>query len=496
MFRFISKTSAAVLMALCISAITFPTASIADGGSLTWTQTDEDPQYWSAIAASYDGIKLVAASVTGNPIPDHGRIYTSDDSGVTWTRRHPTVALLDWQSVASSSDGQKLVICWTNFDGEGEIYTSIDSGVTWNKASAPAKNWVAVTSSADGNKLAAAARGAELDNAPGEIYTSADAGATWVLREDAGLRQWSSIASDSSGNKLVAVDRRNEFVIPNRRGFIYTSSDAGLTWIEHDAPLSAGLVTNTDNQSWNSVTSNQDGTRLVAGGLAGVNSFGGIFMSSDSGETWIENSPIQDRWASVSTSNSGKIIIASPIGGRLYVSNDYGETWTAQTSIEGYPNWTTSVVSRDGSLLIAGENNDSEEPGGYLWTTSLPAEPTDDSDAAAEAARVAAAVAEAARVAAAVAAAEAARVAAAVAAAEAARVAALNAALASDAAKRALDQKQMSELISVIPSIAGLALNIGTLTDSLLLKQKCVKGKTTKLVKKGAKCPKGYVKRK
>ena len=103
------------------------------------------------------------------------------------------------------------------------------------------------------------------------------------------------------------------------------------------------------------------------------------------------------------------------------------------------------------------------------------------------------AAAEAARVAAAAAAAEAARVAAA---AEAARVAALNAALAADAAKRALDQKQMSELLSVIPTIAGLALNIGTLTDSLLVKQKCVKGKTTKLVKKGAKCPKGYVKRK
>ena len=400
MLRFVSKLPVAVLMVLCVSAISFPTASVADGGSLTWTQTEEGPQYWSAIAASYDGSKLVAASVTGNPTPPeayHGRIYTSVDSGVTWTLRHPTVALVDWQSVASSSDGQKLVICWTNFDAEGEIYTSVDSGVTWQLTSAPARNWVTVTSSADGNKLAAAARGDETDNAQGEIYTSVDAGATWVLRASAGLRQWSSIASDSSGNKLVAVDRRNEFVTPNRRGFIYTSSNAGLTWIEHDAPLSAGLETNTENQSWNSVSSNGDGTRLVAGGLSGLNSFGGIFTSSDSGETWIENSPIQDRWASVSTSNSGKIIIASPIGGRLYVSNNYGETWTAQTSIEGYPNWTTSIVSRDGSLLIAGENNDSQEPGGYLWTTSLPAEPNDDSDAVAEAARVAAA-AEAARV--------------------------------------------------------------------------------------------------
>ena len=75
-------------------------------------------------------------------------------------------------------------------------------------------------------------------------------------------------------------------------------------------------------------------------------------------------------------------------------------------------------------------------------------------------------------------------------AAEAARVAA-----AAEAAKKAKEQKELTELISVIPSIAGLALNLGDLTNSLL-STKCVKGKTIKYVKKGAKCPKGYVKKK
>ena len=77
------------------------------------------------------------------------------------------------------------------------------------------------------------------------------------------------------------------------------------------------------------------------------------------------------------------------------------------------------------------------------------------------------------------------------AAAEAARVAAANAA--AEAAKK---QKELTELLSVIPSIAGLALNLGDLTNTLLLKQKCVKGTKTTYVKKGAKCPKGYVKKK
>jgi hypothetical protein len=75
-------------------------------------------------------------------------------------------------------------------------------------------------------------------------------------------------------------------------------------------------------------------------------------------------------------------------------------------------------------------------------------------------------------------------------AAEAARVAAV-----ADAAKKAKEQKELTELLSVIPSIAGLALNLGDLTNSVLT-TKCVKGKTIKYVKKGAKCPKGYVKKK
>ena len=87
------------------------------------------------------------------------------------------------------------------------------------------------------------------------------------------------------------------------------------------------------------------------------------------------------------------------------------------------------------------------------------------------------------------------------AAAEAARLAAIEAArlaaakAAEEDARRAREQKELTELLSIIPSIAGLALNIGDLTNSLLT-TKCVKGKTVKYVKKGAKCPKGFVKKK
>ncbi len=98
-------------------------------------------------------------------------------------------------------------------------------------------------------------------------------------------------------------------------------------------------------------------------------------------------------------------------------------------------------------------------------------------DIAAEAARVAAANAEAARVAAANA--------------EAARVAAANA----EAARKAKEQKELTEILAIIPKIGELTLGLGETTKSLY-SNKCVKGKTTKFVKRGAKCPKGYVKKK
>jgi len=84
--------------------------------------------------------------------------------------------------------------------------------------------------------------------------------------------------------------------------------------------------------------------------------------------------------------------------------------------------------------------------------------------------------------------AEAARVAAA---AEAARVAAANA----EAARKAKEQQELTEILALIPSIGELTLSFGEITKSLY-STKCVKGKTVKYVNKGSKCPKGYVKKK
>jgi len=69
------------------------------------------------------------------------------------------------------------------------------------------------------------------------------------------------------------------------------------------------------------------------------------------------------------------------------------------------------------------------------------------------------------------------------------------AATAAEAAKKAKEQKELLEILSIIPKIGKLALSVGD-TALAVSGQKCVKKKDIRYVKKGAKCPKGFVKKK
>ena len=62
------------------------------------------------------------------------------------------------------------------------------------------------------------------------------------------------------------------------------------------------------------------------------------------------------------------------------------------------------------------------------------------------------------------------------------------------AAQRAREQQDLINILALIPKIGELTLSLGE-TTRFLYSTKCVKGKTTKFVKKGAKCPKGFVRK-
>jgi hypothetical protein len=150
---------------------------------LTWVPR-EQVRGWYSVACSADGMKLIAST-------DNAGLHTSADGGVTWTSRGQTGRF--FTGVASSADGTRLVACEAAL--AGRLYISTDSGVTW-EARGPEVNWASVCSSADGLKLAAAP-------GSGQVYLSTDGGATWVPR--AQVQSWGKLACTSDGSRHFAV---------------------------------------------------------------------------------------------------------------------------------------------------------------------------------------------------------------------------------------------------------------------------------------------------
>src|SRR5437667_2915888 len=189
-----------------------------------WTRTSAPNLGWKSVASSADGTKLVAA-VHGSY--GGSSIYTSTDSRGTWQVTSAPGTNL-WTSVASSADGSKLVAGGTFVIGRnyvpvgGDIFASPDSGVTWKSAGLSGGNWTSVASSSDGGRLVAAVHGGYRGNA---IYSSTDSGATWKPT-GAPSENWSSVASSADGTKLAASGGE----VPSTNGPIYSSTNSGKTW--------------------------------------------------------------------------------------------------------------------------------------------------------------------------------------------------------------------------------------------------------------------------
>lgn len=144
-------------------------------------------------------------------------------------------------------------------------------------------------------------------------------------------------------------------------GKLFTSTNGGATWIErrHEAQLLA--------VAWSG-----DGSRLVVGGLQGLNAT--VWASADGGATWtppfsLANMPFS---AAVASSASGDRLVAAATNGYLATSADGGATWTQRTGAPG-PDcmWWAVASSADGAKLAATHTGSlvNSVPGG-VWTST------------------------------------------------------------------------------------------------------------------------------
>ena len=149
---------------------------------------------WRCIASSADGTKLVAAV-------EKLDIWTSIDSGATWTRRDFSSSnqQYSWHSIASSEDGTKLAAIAGH-----ATFISDNSGETWEIDMGFYEPLIAIAMSADGTKLAVTAQSYDNNN---NIYTSINGGADWtpVVVGTPGEIHLNAITMSADGTKLAVT---------------------------------------------------------------------------------------------------------------------------------------------------------------------------------------------------------------------------------------------------------------------------------------------------
>ena len=297
----------------------------------TWLKTRAMTNNWQCIASSADGKKLVAGTLSGF-------IYVSRDSGLTWAQTSAPNQY--WNAVASSADGTKLLAD----GGFGGVFTSTNSGVTWVSNGLPATNewWGSVAASADGKTLAATVLG-ESDFQNAAVFLSTNSGVTWTSNY---MSNAIGVAMSADGTKIFVVAPMN----------FWRSTNSGTTWMQvTNAPTVWDYVSPSEY-----IASSADGNKLVMCVPNYTFAAGYIYTSTNSGDTWNTTSAPSNNWNFVASSADGKILLAIANFeqvDRIYVSTNGGSTWTTNNS--SFLEWSAVASSADGGNLFAAAANGS-----------------------------------------------------------------------------------------------------------------------------------------
>jgi photosystem II stability/assembly factor-like uncharacterized protein len=202
-------------------------------------------------------------------------------------------------------------------------------------------NWVSIAPSSDGSRAVALSYN-------GYIYTTSDSGITWTQRTSDAGRVWYSVTSSASGQYLAAVVYG---------GNIWTSSNYGVTWTV------VANTANAANRSWYSIDSSSDGRYLSA-----VVKNGNIWTSTDFGATWTNvNNAGAKSWRAITSSSNGQNLAAIVRGGNVWTSTNYGINWTERVIAGSASTYFFSISSSAlGDKLVITDHNQA----GYIYISN------------------------------------------------------------------------------------------------------------------------------
>lgn len=227
------------------------------------------------------------------------------------------------------------------------IYSAIGEWTGRGQGFLPSQSW-RVAISANGLRLAAAANS-------GYIFTSDDAGLTWVQRTSAGSLNWLSLDVSDDGLTILA----------GSAGYLFTSADGGATWTQR---------TSLGSRNWTGVAVTPDGIKMAA-----TASNFAVYTSVDSGETWVQRMPdganVRE-WQTISISADGARLAVAAQAQYIYTSADGGATWTRRFEAAGTRTSPQLAASADGMKIMISDNVAPlylSVDGGASWVAKAPA---------------------------------------------------------------------------------------------------------------------------
>jgi hypothetical protein len=348
---------------------------------------DIAPPKFINIACSADGVYVATVNATESSsegsLPTN--IWLSSDSGTNWKNLddstnpplfYPSLPSEDqanygFQRVTMTPDGSKLaIVFYGNTVYSGYVYVSYNNGATWIKQieGLPQQQnaWVSITTNNDMSKLFTCAyESANGYGGSSGIFMGSPSTTSWTPQLNAlpTLNAYSKVAISSNGQYLAGAVNYNNTLVNN--GGIWISSNFGENWLE----------SNAGNKNWNALAMDNTGQFLVAG-VYGEN----IYTSSNYGLDWTVQTtglPSTGNWTAISFSNNNnpsstsQFVYAQNNGGFVYLSMDRGLTWT---QINENALWGNGIgSSSDGIFAYYGINNPNSSGGAVgIYKTVYP----------------------------------------------------------------------------------------------------------------------------
>jgi hypothetical protein len=320
----------------------------------TWTQTGAPGEYWYSVASSADGTHLVAVVYSGG-------IYTSTNSGATWTQTGAPGEY--WYSVASSADGTHLVAVVYS----GGICTSANSGATWTQTGAPVEDWWSVASSSDGTHLVAVVTGGGIYINSGSTAVASGAQGSTATLQYLGNGQWGAVSLPQSAtnapNTVVTRDASGNFSAGTITATAFVGNGSGLTNLSAAQLTSIG---NTNSLYGGNFFIGSAGNSTTSGSLNTANGDFALYRNTSGSYN------MADGYGALGSSTTGSDNTANGVEALYY--NTTGSYDTANGEQALFHNTTGSYDTANGFYALifnsTGNNNTANGANALYWNST------------------------------------------------------------------------------------------------------------------------------